>query len=85
MRRMYTLLDSSSDPNCFLRLNAEFGPGPLFQFQDGSSLHPLQLVLAIHNALANQNFDVSQYCGHSFHIGTATTAAAAHIMGSRIA
>ena len=50
-------------------------PGPLFQFQDGSPLHRRQLVLAIRNALANQNFDVSQYCGHSFRIRAATTAA----------
>ena len=49
--------------------------GPLFQFQDGSPLQRRQLVLAIRNALANQNFDVSQYCGHSFRIGAATTAA----------
>ena len=49
--------------------------GPLFQFQDGSPLHRRQLVLAIRNALANRNFDVSQYCGHSFRIGAATTAA----------
>ncbi len=48
--------------------------GPLFQFLDGSPLHRRQLVLAIRNALANQNFDVSEYCGHSFHIGAATTA-----------
>lgn len=50
-------------------------PGPLFQFQNGSSLNCQQLVLAVCTALENQNFDVSLYCGHSFRIGVAMPAA----------
>lgn len=50
-------------------------PGPLFQFRDGSALHRQQLVLTVRSALAGQGFDVLQYCGHSFRIGAATTAA----------
>ena len=50
-------------------------PGPLFRFQDGSGLHRRQLVTAVRSALADQGFNASQYCGHSFRIGAATTAA----------
>ena len=50
-------------------------PGPLFQFKDGSALHRQQLVRTVRSTLAGQGFDVSQYCGHSFRIGAATTAA----------
>ena len=50
-------------------------PGPLFQFQNGCPLHRRQLVLVVRSALSSQDFDVSQYCGHSFRIGAATTAA----------
>ena len=50
-------------------------PGPLFRFQDGSGLHRRQLVTAVCSALADQGFNASRYCGHSFHIGAAITAA----------
>ena len=50
-------------------------PGPLFRFQDGSGLHRQQLVQKVRSALADQGFNASQYSGHSFRIGAATTAA----------
>ena len=50
-------------------------PGLLFQFQDGSGLHRQQLVTVVRSALTDQGFNASEYCGHSFRIGAATTAA----------
>lgn len=50
-------------------------PGPLFRFRDGSGLHRQQLVTTLRSALTDQGFNSSQYCGHSFRIGAATTAA----------
>lgn len=49
--------------------------GPLFQFKDGRPLTRHRLVLAVREALQQAGFDQSRYCGHSFRIGAATTAA----------
>lgn len=49
-------------------------PGLLFRFQDGSGLHRQQFVQMVRSALADQGINASQYCGHSFRIGAATTA-----------
>ena len=49
--------------------------GPLFLFQDGSTLSRQRLVLELRKALACTSFDASGFNGHSFRIGAATTAA----------
>jgi len=48
---------------------------PLFRFKDG---HPLtrECPVAMREALQKAGVDQSWYCGHSFRIGAATTAAA---------
>ncbi len=50
-------------------------PGPLFVFKDGRFLSRQRLVSAVREALRAVGLDQSQYCGHSFRIGAATTAA----------
>ena len=50
-------------------------PGPLFRFEDGSSLSKPKLLLHIRQALEQQGFDCSGITGHSFRIGAASTAA----------
>ncbi len=51
-------------------------PGPLFVFQDGRFLTRERLVSEVREALQTAGLDQSLYCGHSFRIGAATTAAA---------
>ena len=50
--------------------------GPLFRFKDGRPLTRQCLVVAVREALQKAGVDQSRYCGHSFRIGAATTAAA---------
>ena len=50
-------------------------PDPLFMYQDGRPLSRVDLVAAVHQALAADGLDVSRFNGHSFWIGAATTAA----------
>ena len=50
-------------------------PGPLFKFSDGHYLTRQRLVDALRKALVQLGVDDSKYSGHSFRIGTATTAA----------
>jgi len=45
-------------------------------YGDGCCLTQQRLVLAVWDALQEAGIDQSKYCGHSFHIGAATTAAA---------
>ena len=49
--------------------------GPLFLFQDGSTLSKQRLLARVNVALACQGFDTMGISGHSFHDGAATTAA----------
>lgn len=49
--------------------------GPLFMFPDGSYLTRQRLVEVVRQALGKAGLDASKYCGHSFRIGAATTAA----------
>lgn len=49
--------------------------GPLFLFNDGSTLSRPRLVQSLHQALFSAGIDDSRYNGHSFRIGAATTAA----------
>ena len=51
------------------------GSGPLFLFKDGSFLTRDKLVAAVRLALQHAGMNASQYSGHSFRIGAATTAA----------
>lgn len=50
-------------------------PGPLFTFQDGSFLSRERFVLMVRAALQKAGIKEHDYCGHSFRIGAATTAA----------
>ena len=52
-------------------------PGPLFVFEDGQ-------FLTVRTALSSVGVDQQIYCGHSFRIGAATTAAARGIEDSVI-
>ena len=59
-------------------------PGPLFIFQDGSALTRDKLVTHLRQALAHVGVDASNFSGHSFRIGAATTAALAGFSDSFI-
>ena len=50
-------------------------PGPLFVFEDGTSLSQERLTQSFAQALRLAGFDASGYSGHSFRIGAATAAA----------
>ena len=58
--------------------------GPLFRWSDGQPLTRSHFVTALREALAMCGFDQSKYCGHSFRIGAATTAALQGISDSTI-
>lgn len=49
--------------------------GPLFVFPEGAYLTRQRLVEEVRQALGKAGLDSSRYCGHSFRIGAATTAA----------
>ena len=51
------------------------GPGPLFRFNDGCPWMRNRFVTAVREALTAAGVEKSKYCGHSFRIGAATTAA----------
>ena len=51
-------------------------PGPLFKLQSGHPLSRQKLVELVRTTLRQAGLDCSQYAGHSFRIGAATTAAA---------
>ena len=51
--------------------------GPLFLFADGSALTRCQFIQYLHSLLEKVGLQAELYAGHSFHIGAATTAAAA--------
>ena len=59
-------------------------PGPLFKFKDGIPLTSFKFVEAVKRALEIAGVDSSQYAGHSFRSGTATTAASQGIGDSTI-
>ena len=48
--------------------------GPLFKFEDGRFLTKDRFVKGVRDALSQAGVDASQYSGHSFRIGAATTA-----------
>ena len=50
-------------------------PGPLFLFQDGSSLSRHRLLVHVNRALSLQGVNTAGVNGHSFRIGAATAAA----------
>ena len=59
-------------------------PGPLFVFKDGQFLSRKRFVELVRDGLARTDVDQEKYCGHSFRIGAATTAAAKGIEDSVI-
>ena len=59
-------------------------PGPLFVFKDGRFLTRKRFVELVRDGLARADVDHRKYCGHSFRIGAATTAAAKGIEDSVI-
>ena len=58
--------------------------GPLFMFRDGRFLTRQRLVEEVRQVLQKAGMDQSKYCGHSFRIGAATTAAARGVEDSVI-
>ena len=54
-------------------------PGPLFIHQDKSPLTKQNLILMLRSTLQEAGIDATYYSGHSFRIGTTTTAAACGI------
>ena len=58
--------------------------GPLFQFTDGRFLTRQRFVAAVRDAMGKAGVECSRYCGHSFRIGAATTAAAREMEDSII-
>ena len=59
-------------------------PGPLFQPDDGKPLERRTFATSIQQALTSSGLDGSQFNGHSFQIGAATTASAAGLEDSTI-
>ena len=59
-------------------------PGPLFCNQDQSPLTRPQLVARLREVLARAGLDPANFCGHSFRVGAATTAAARGVEDSTI-
>ena len=59
-------------------------PGPLFIFEDGSSLSRSLLVRHLREALQSMGLDTSSFNGHSFRIGAATAAAQAGLSDALI-
>lgn len=59
-------------------------PGPLFHWQDGTPLCKSKFVENVRAALSKAGLPASEYAGHSFRIGAATTAATAGVEDSTI-
>lgn len=59
-------------------------PGPLFLFEDGTPLSREKLVINLRTVLAEAGINTSNYSGHSFRIGAASTAAHAGFSDSFI-
>ena len=59
-------------------------PGPLFIFEDGSSLSRPRLISQLQAALQLAGIPAGSYTGHSFRIGAATAAAQAGLSDSMI-
>ena len=59
-------------------------PGPLFVFENGSTLSRQRLVQALRQVLQSAGIDSTHFSGHSFRIGAATAAANAGIPDSLI-
>ena len=54
----------------------ESGPGPHFVFTDERTLSRQRFIDRVKEGLVKAGVDQKKYCGHSFRIGAATTAAA---------
>ena len=60
------------------------GRGPLFQFSDRRYLTRPRFIMALRTALRDAGIDATQFAGHSFRIGAATTASLCGIQDSMI-
>ena len=60
------------------------GEGPLFTFSDGKFLTRERFVSSVRGALTKAGINPSDYAGHSFRIGAATTAAQKGVQDSLI-
>ena len=60
------------------------GPGSLLRFSDGCSMTRGRFVMQMRDALDTAGVDKAKYCGHSFRLGGATTAAVRGIEDSII-
>ena len=58
--------------------------GPFFLFEDRRLLTRESFVLEVRKALTDLGYNCALYAGHSFHIGTATTAAQGGLQASLI-
>ncbi len=58
--------------------------GPFFRYPDGRALMRERFVKAVRAALVVAGYNSSQYAGHSFRIGVATTAAQRGVQDSLI-
>ena len=67
---------------CYLSMHGG-GDGLLFLYNDGRFLTRESLVACIREALSSSGIDVSNYSGHSFRSGTATTALQAGVVTQR--
>ena len=59
-------------------------PGPFFLISDGRFLTRTRLVTQLKEAFAAAGVEQTKYCGHSFRIGAATSAASCGIQDSLI-
>ena len=90
-RRGYTVVLGCTN-NCLFPVSAllsylalrENSPGPLFHWQNKTPLSKPKFVDHVRQALLSANLPAHLYAGHSFRIGTATTAAVAGIEDSTI-
>ena len=60
------------------------GGSPLFQFSDSRYLTRSRFITALRTALREAGIDATQFAGHSFRIGAATTASLCGIQDSMI-
>ena len=86
----YIHLGQTSTPLCLVAAVLAYlsirpsTPGPLFIFHDGTPLSRIQLISHLRHALSQVGVNPTNFSGHSFRIGAASTAAAAGFSDSFI-
>ena len=68
----------------FIAIRPQHFTGPLFRFQDGSTLTKNMLITHVKRAVSAAGLNPHLYSGHSFRIGAATAAAQAGIPDHQI-